>query len=103
MRHWRCRGKLISIHTSAHEPSSSEPSGQVREEFCAKALGVEVSAGHGDDLVARREAAAAALEAIGDERGREAIRPLLKDTDMVVKMRVERILAKWKKQPAAVS
>ncbi|MBX3343499.1 MAG: HEAT repeat domain-containing protein [Nitrospira sp.] len=50
-----------------------------------------------------RLTAAAALEAIGDERGREAIKPLLKDTDMVVKMRVERILAKWKKQPAAVS
>ncbi|MDR4475834.1 MAG: HEAT repeat domain-containing protein [Nitrospira sp.] len=49
-----------------------------------------------------RLTAAAALEAIGDERGREAIKPLLKDTDMVVKMRVERILAKWKKQPAAV-
>ena len=49
-----------------------------------------------------RLTAAAALEAIGDERGREAIRPLLKDSDMVVKMRVERILAKWKKQPAAV-
>ncbi|HQR15322.1 MAG TPA: HEAT repeat domain-containing protein [Nitrospira sp.] len=50
-----------------------------------------------------RLTAAAALEAIGDERGREAIKPLLKDTDMVVKMRVERILAKWKKQPAPVS
>ena len=50
-----------------------------------------------------RLTAAAALEAIGDERGREAIKPLLKDTDMVVKMRVERILAKWKKQPATVS
>lgn len=49
-----------------------------------------------------RLTAAAALEAIGDERGREAIKPLLKDSDMVVKMRVERILAKWKKQPAAV-
>ena len=49
-----------------------------------------------------RLTAAAALEAIGDERGREAIRPLLKDSDMVVKMRVERILAKWKKQPATV-
>jgi HEAT repeat protein len=42
--------------------------------------------------------AAAALESIGDERGREAIKPLLKDPDMVVKMRAERILAKWKKQ-----
>jgi HEAT repeat protein len=43
--------------------------------------------------------AAAALESTGDERGREAIKPLLKDPDLVVKMRVERILAKWKKQP----
>ena len=49
-----------------------------------------------------RLTAAAALEAIGHERGREAIKPLLKDSDMVVKMRVERILAKWKKQPATV-
>lgn len=46
-----------------------------------------------------RLTAAAALESIGDERGREAIKPLLKDPDMVVKMRVERILAKWKTQP----
>jgi HEAT repeat protein len=45
-----------------------------------------------------RLTAAAALESIGDERGREAITPLLKDPDMVVKMRVERILVKWKKQ-----
>ena len=45
--------------------------------------------------------AAAALESIGDDRGREAIKPLLKDPDMVVKMRVERILAKWKKQPVS--
>lgn len=45
-----------------------------------------------------RLTAAAALESIGDDRGREAIKPLLKDPDMVVKMRVERILAKWKKQ-----
>ncbi|HMS83415.1 MAG TPA: HEAT repeat domain-containing protein [Nitrospira sp.] len=45
-----------------------------------------------------RLTAAAALESIGDDRGREAIKPLLKDSDMVVKMRVERILAKWKKQ-----
>ena len=49
-----------------------------------------------------RLTAAAALEAIGHERGRDAIKPLLKDSDMVVKMRVERILAKWKKQPATV-
>lgn len=47
-----------------------------------------------------RLTAAAALEAIGDERGRLAIKPLMKDADMVVRMRVERILAKWKKQPA---
>ena len=31
---------------------------------------------------------AAALEEIGDERGREAIKPLMKDPDMVVRMRV---------------
>jgi len=48
-----------------------------------------------------RLTSAAALEAIGDDRGREAIKPLMKDPDMVVRMRVERILAKWKKQPAA--
>lgn len=48
-----------------------------------------------------RLTAAAALESIGDERGREAIKPLLKDPDLVVKMRVERILAKWKKQPVS--
>ena len=48
-----------------------------------------------------RLTSAAALEAIGDDRGREAIKPLMKDRDMVVRMRVERILAKWKKQPAS--
>jgi HEAT repeat protein len=47
-----------------------------------------------------RLTAAAALEAIGDDRGRDAIKPMMKDPDMVVRMRVERILAKWKKQPA---
>jgi HEAT repeat protein len=47
-----------------------------------------------------RLTSAAALEAIGDDRGRDAIKPLMKDPDMVVRMRVERILAKWKKQPA---
>jgi HEAT repeat protein len=47
-----------------------------------------------------RLTSAAALEAIGDDRGREAIKPLMKDPDMVVRMRVERILAKWNKQPA---
>jgi len=53
----------------------------------------------GDKDWETRLLAAAALESIGDERGRDAIKPLLKDPDMVVKMRVERILAKWKKQP----
>jgi HEAT repeat protein len=47
-----------------------------------------------------RLTAAAALEAIGGDRCREAIKPLTKDPDLVVRMRVERILAKWKKQPA---
>ncbi len=51
----------------------------------------------GDSDWYTRLTAAAALESIGDERGREAIKPLLKDPDMVVKMRIERILAKWKK------
>ncbi len=45
-----------------------------------------------------RLTAAAALEKIGDERGRDAIKPLMKDPDMVVRMRVERILAAWKKK-----
>lgn len=53
----------------------------------------------GDQDWFTRLTAAAALESIGDERGREAMKPLLKDPDMVVKMRVERILAKWKTQP----
>ena len=47
-----------------------------------------------------RLTSAAALEAIGDDRGRDAIKLLMKDPDLVVRMRVERILAKWKKQPA---
>ncbi len=55
----------------------------------------------GDNDWFTRLTAAAALESIGDERGREAIKPLMKDPDMVVKMRVERILAKWKKQPVS--
>jgi HEAT repeat protein len=54
----------------------------------------------GDSDWFTRLTAAAALEAIGDPRGRDAIKPLMKDPDMVVRMRVERILAKWKKQPA---
>jgi HEAT repeat protein len=47
-----------------------------------------------------RLTAAAALEQIGDERGRVAIKPLLQDPDLVVKMRVERILSSWKKKTA---
>ncbi len=47
-----------------------------------------------------RLTAAAALEKIGDVRGREAIKPLMKDPDLVVRMRVERILSTWKKQTA---
>ncbi len=54
----------------------------------------------GDSDWFTRLTAAAALEAIGDERGRVAIKPLMKDPDQVVRMRVERILAKWKRQPA---
>ncbi|HET8580370.1 MAG TPA: HEAT repeat domain-containing protein, partial [Nitrospiraceae bacterium] len=49
-----------------------------------------------------RLTAAAALENIHDERGREAIKSLLQDPDLVVKMRVERILAAWKKRAATV-
>ena len=40
---------------------------------------------------------AAALEKIGDLRGRDAVKPLMKDPDLVVRMRVERIMAAWKK------
>ena len=42
--------------------------------------------------------AASALEKIGDQRGRAAVKPLLKDPDLVVRMRIERMLAAWKKQ-----
>ena len=44
-----------------------------------------------------RLTAASSLEKIGDLRGRAAIKPLMKDPDIVVRMRVERILAAWKK------
>jgi len=44
-----------------------------------------------------RLTAAASLEKIGDLRGRVAIKPLMKDPDLVVRMRIERILAAWKK------
>ena len=45
-----------------------------------------------------RLSAAAALEKIGDPRGREAVKPLTKDPDVVVRLRIERMLAAWKKQ-----
>ncbi len=44
-----------------------------------------------------RLTAASSLEKIGDLRGRAAIKPLMKDPDIAVRMRVERILASWKK------
>ena len=47
-----------------------------------------------------RLSAAAAIEQIGGDKGREAIKPLMKDPDLVVRMRVERILAGWKKRAA---
>jgi len=45
-----------------------------------------------------RVMAAAGLEAIGDDRGREAIKPLMKDQNLVVRIEEwSEILAKWKK------
>ncbi len=49
-----------------------------------------------------RLTAAASLEKIGDLRGRAAIKPLMKDPDLVVRMRIERILAAWKKDGSKV-
>ena len=45
-----------------------------------------------------RLSAAAALEKIGDPRGREAVKPLMKDPDLVVRLRIERMLTAWKKE-----
>lgn len=45
-----------------------------------------------------RLSAASALEKIGDPRGREAVKPLIKDPDLVVRLRIERMMAAWKKQ-----
>ncbi|MBA3964994.1 MAG: HEAT repeat domain-containing protein [Nitrospirales bacterium] len=45
-----------------------------------------------------RLSSAAALEKIGDPRGREAIKLLAKDPDLVVRLRIEHMLAEWKKQ-----
>ena len=44
-----------------------------------------------------RLTAASSLEKIGNLQGRAAMKPLMKDPDIVVRMRVERILAAWKK------
>lgn len=45
-----------------------------------------------------RLSSAAALEKIGDPRGRAAIKLLAKDPDLVVRLRIEHMLAEWKKQ-----
>ena len=50
-----------------------------------------------DDDWLVRLTSASSLEKIGDLRGRAAIKPLMKDPDLVVRMRIERILAVWKK------
>ena len=50
-----------------------------------------------DDDWMVRLTSASSLEKIGDLRGRAAIKPLMKDPDLVVRMRIERILAVWKK------
>ena len=47
-----------------------------------------------------RLSSAAALEKIGDPRGREAVKPLMKDPDLVVRLRIERMLAAWKNRPS---
>ncbi len=48
-----------------------------------------------------RLAAIAALDKIGDERGKPAIKALMKDPDFVVQMRAERIILEWKKKAKA--
>ena len=45
-----------------------------------------------------RMAAIAGLDAIGDERGKPAIKALMKDPDFAVQMRAERIIWAWKKK-----
>jgi len=50
-----------------------------------------------DDDWMVRLTSASSLEKIGDLRGRAAIKPLTKDPDLVVRLRIERILAAWKK------
>lgn len=48
-----------------------------------------------------RLGAIAALDKIGDERGKPAIKALMKDPDFVVQMRAERIIGEWKKKAKA--
>ena len=48
-----------------------------------------------------RLAAIASLDKIGDERGKPAIKALVKDPDFVVQMRAERIIWEWKKKAKA--
>ncbi|HZC68770.1 MAG TPA: HEAT repeat domain-containing protein [Nitrospirales bacterium] len=48
-----------------------------------------------------RLAAIAALDKIGDARGKPAIKALMKDPDFVVQMRAERIILEWKKKAQA--
>jgi len=45
-----------------------------------------------------RMAAIAGLDQIGDERGKPAVKALLKDPDFAVQMRAERIIWAWKKK-----
>ncbi len=45
-----------------------------------------------------RMAAIAALDKIGDERGKPAIKALIKDPDFAVQMRAERIIGAWRKK-----
>src|SRR5213593_4695374 len=50
-----------------------------------------------------RLAAIAALDKIGDARGKPAIKALMKDPDFVVQMRAERIIWDWKKKAKATN
>ena len=51
-----------------------------------------------DDEWEVRMAAIAGLDGIGDERGKPAIKALMKDPDFAVQMRAERIIWGWKKK-----
>ncbi len=50
-----------------------------------------------------RMAAIAGLDEIGDERGKPAIKALVKDPDFAVQMRAERIILAWKKKAKAAA